>query len=62
MDPAVRVINPINKYRVAAAQPYPATAYPAGPYPHYPNYRNYKMNQCLSPVRFKNDFGLDNSR
>ena len=59
MDPNVRVLNPLNKYRAGVAPVYPP--YGPGAYPNY-GYRNYKMNQSLSPVRFKNDFGLDNSR
>lgn len=42
MDPNVRVINPLNKYRATGGAPfYPNYA----PYPHtQQGYRNYKMN------------------
>ena len=55
MDPNVRVVNPLNKYRANAWQ---HPGYYGNPYP----YRNYKLNASLSPVRFRNDFGIDTSR
>ena len=57
MDPNVRVVNPLNKYR---ANHWNHHGYYGGNY-GYPH-RNYKLNASLSPVRFRNDFGIDTSR
>lgn len=61
MDPNVRVISPLNKYRAPVNYPYQYQGYAPGYYTANQS-RMYKMNQSISPVRLKNDFGLDNSR
>lgn len=57
MDPNARMVNPLNKYRQSMHNPsYPYAA------PHPQNPRGYKLNASLSPVRYRNEFGLDQSR
>ena len=60
MDPNVRVVNPLNKYRQSVHHPY---NYGAGyGYAGYPNNWNSGFRRSLSPVRFRNEFGLDSKR
>ena len=58
MDPNVRVVSP---HRGPINYPYPQGY-------HHPGYhtshtsRMYKVNHSISPVRYRNEFGLENSR
>ena len=61
MDPNVKMIAPLNKYRVPPMHHPYNYGYNHGYYPAYTP-RLHRPNHSISPVRLRNDFGLENSK